>query len=371
MGILSALLGDANPAAVWAAQNRGWLGQVGAGFGSGTSFSDGLAQAASMGPQGQRVDDAYRVAEEQKAERQRAINQTSEYLRNTFPDLAEAVNAGMPMDAAWNEAMKRKQPGYGQQAQADLPASIQEYNFAKEQGFTGSFMDFQTQRGGAAEVSLTPTWGIDADPNSPTYNKPVLGQLNKAGRFVKTELPEGVQPMDPGQLAGVRTEATVDAKAAGAARQALPAAEAAYEMTTKAVEALLSDEKGQSEQFSQNPLLPRNMFVMGGSPMANMQNQMKQLTGQAFLQIRQALKGAGQVTDYEGQRGEAAISRAQAAFESGDQKAFQQAVIEFKDAMDKGMQLLRAQANGGYAAGSPAVTGASNAGGGWKVVGVR
>jgi hypothetical protein len=365
MGVLEMLLGKDNPAAQWAAQNRGWTSALGAGLGSGSTFSEGLANAAANGPVGQRVDDAYRVAEEEKAARAAQINQTAEYLRNTFPDLAEAVNAGMPLDSAWNEAMKRSQPGYGQ-ADGMKPMEINGQLVDPMTGkVLGDYRTDPTAKGGPAEVALQPTWLQDAQGNW------ILGQLAKDGSVVQTKLPDGMKPASPGELAGNKTEATVDAKTAAVARQALPAAEAAYEMTTKAVDALLSDEKGQAEQFGQNPLLPRNMFVMGGSPMANMQNQMKQLTGQAFLQIRQALKGAGQVTDYEGQRGEAAISRAQAAFESGDQKAFQQAVIEFKDAMDKGMQLLRAQANGDYAAGSPAVTGASNAGSGWKVVGVR
>jgi hypothetical protein len=58
----------------------------------------------------QPARDAYAQSEAEKAERLAQINQTSEYLRNTFPDLAEAVNAGMPLDSAWNEAMKRSQP---------------------------------------------------------------------------------------------------------------------------------------------------------------------------------------------------------------------------------------------------------------------
>lgn len=113
MSILAALLGKDNPAAQWAMQNRGWKSAIGAGLAAGPTFEQGLANAAQMGPQGQMADDAYRVAEEEKAARAAQINQTAQYLANTFPDLAEAVNAGMPLDSAWNEAMKRSQPGYG------------------------------------------------------------------------------------------------------------------------------------------------------------------------------------------------------------------------------------------------------------------
>jgi hypothetical protein len=81
---------------------------------SAPSFDQGLAAGGQGFMQGAQVDSAYRVAEEEKAARAAQINQTAQYLAQTFPDLAEAVNAGMPLDAAWNEAMKRSQPGYGQ-----------------------------------------------------------------------------------------------------------------------------------------------------------------------------------------------------------------------------------------------------------------
>lgn len=367
MGVLEMLLGKDNPAAMWAQQNRGWTSALGAGLGSGATFSEGLANAAQMGPQGQRVDDAYRVAEEQKAERQRAINQTAQYLAQTFPDLAEAVNAGMPLDAAWSEAMKRKQPGYGQQAQADLPASIQEYQFAKDQGFTGSFLDFQTQRGGAAEISLTPTWGIDQDKDSPTFGQRVLGQLGKDNKFHRTDM-GGVQPIDPVQMQGDKTGVTVDAKTAAAARAALPGLERAAEIAYDAIDLVTTDEKGLGEQFGNILGVPqRNLPVLPGSSLGNWQANFAQAKGQSFLQAREMLKGGGPITDYEGQKADAAFSRMETAAALGDKENFLLAAKDFKEAIDSGVTKLREVASGGYSAGAPAVGGGT----GWKVIGVE
>ena len=118
MSILSALLGKQNPAAMWAAQNRGWLGSVGAGLASGPTFEQGLANAAQMGPQGQRVDDAYRVAEAAKAERQQQINKTMEAVQQ-WPDLVKLLEAGNDTAPILSEAFKRMTPGYGAAAQPD------------------------------------------------------------------------------------------------------------------------------------------------------------------------------------------------------------------------------------------------------------
>jgi hypothetical protein len=65
------------------------------------------------------------------------------------------------------------------------------------------------------------------------------------------------------------------------------------------------------------------------------------LRGKAFLQARQDLKGGGQITDYEGQRAENALLRASQAKDEAD---FVSAILEFKDAVTRGYQILEQQA---------------------------
>jgi hypothetical protein len=64
--------------------------------------------------------------------------------------------------------------------QEDLPSSVQEYNFAKEQGFKGSFMDFELakKRAGASNTTVSygaPVAGVDASGN------PIFFQPSKDG----------------------------------------------------------------------------------------------------------------------------------------------------------------------------------------------
>lgn len=73
--------------------------------------------------------------------------------------------------------------------QAGSSDDIREYEYAKRQGFNGTFQDWvANKRAGAGEVSLNPIWGEDEQGN------PVLGQLNKRGEFVQTKMPGGIKP---------------------------------------------------------------------------------------------------------------------------------------------------------------------------------
>jgi hypothetical protein len=200
-------------------------------------------------------------------------------------------------------------------------------------------------------LSTQPTWGRDAQGNS------VLGQIGADGAFHPTQMPDGVTPIDPGAMAGARTSNTVDAKSEAAARGALPAAEQAYALSATTLAQINKNSDGLADNFGNTLGMPNQRLpARDGSARADLLNQVKQLGGQAFLQIRQALKGAGQVTDYEGQKGEIALTRMAAAIENGSKADFDQALVDYQSAMDNGLRLLREQANGGYNAGAPAVT---------------
>lgn len=334
-------------------------------------LSGDLSNAPLYAMEGKKVDDAYATAEKEKAAAAAQLNQTIEFLRQTAPKYAEAVQAGVltPGDA-YKMFIADSQP----QAAAAQPAAVQEYEYYKQQAIAAgqqplSWLDYQTQRGGQSEISLTPTWGIDTDQSSPTFGKMVLGQLGKDNKFHRTDM-GGVQPVDPATMAASKTGGVTDAKTAGAARAALPSAESAYQLTEQALanfdvgatgDAAKSVKEGMSENFGKIAgIYPQQWApILPGTNRANFQNVVDQLSGQAFLNIRQALKGAGQVTDYEGAKGEIALSRMSAAAKSGDEVAFKQALQDFKVAIDNGMRLLRETAQGGYSAGAPNVTGPS------------
>lgn len=325
---------------------------LGYGLANSSTVGNAFGVATQYGARQQPYRDEQATLAEQRKKDALEKNQTSEWIAANFPQYSN-----LPPAQAWQAAMgdlsaQRNASSGGPSPTADM----QNYEY----GLTHpGFIDFQTQRGGAAETSLTPTWGIDSDPQSPTYNKPVLGQLNKAGQFVKTALPPGVQPMNPMDLAGGKTTATVDAKTAAGARAALPGAEQAVTIAKNAIALIRDDAKGLADQFGNTGPFPnRNLPVIPGvfgQDRGNWQANFSQANGQAFMQARQMLKGGGPITDYEGMKGEAAYSRMQAAVEKGDKENFLRALDDFEQAVDQGYQKLVDTANSAYAAGGPAV----------------
>lgn len=78
-------------------------------------------------------------------------NQTLEFFKQKAPEYAEMVAAGMPVNEAWKQYTEQR---YAQQKN---PAAVQEYEYAKQQGYGGSFMDFQIdqRKAGASQNNIT------------------------------------------------------------------------------------------------------------------------------------------------------------------------------------------------------------------------
>jgi len=76
---------------------------------------------------------------------------------------------------------------------------------------------------------------------------------------------------------------------------------------------------------------------------ARVESRIDKLAGQSFLQAREMLRGGGQITDFEGQRAEAAMARLNRAQSVADFKA---ALNEFNDAVAEGIRKLEAAAGG-------------------------
>lgn len=170
MAGLADLLGPNNPFQQFVAANRGTLGQIGAGLGSGQNFSAGLAQAAQNMPLGQQQDDAFATAQKAEAERAKALNSTIEWMRSAgMNDLVSGVEGGgLDMQTAWQEALKRSAPGYGQ---PDLTADMQNYQFAQS---NPGFADFMGGSQGAPTIVET---------YDPVSGQPVKGYM-RGSEFV-------------------------------------------------------------------------------------------------------------------------------------------------------------------------------------------
>jgi hypothetical protein len=335
-------------------QRRNALAGLGAGLLNG--------QPGAGVQQGIAADSAYAIQQKEQAERERLIaeqqserNQTTAWIKANFPQYSN-----LPPAQAWQAAMGDLQAKRSASTGSDLPASAQEYQFAKENGFTGTFPEWmQTGRNGAAgpQLGMTPQWAQDEKGNW------VLGQMSSDGRFQPTDM-GGLKPVDPLTAAGGKSGAVVDGKTQANARAALPGAQQALAIAENAINLVRNDTAGLDEQFGNTMGVPnRNLPVVPGvfqQAKGNWQANFSQAKGQGFMQAREMLKGGGPITDYEGMKGEAAFSRMEQAVAIGDKETFLLALDDFEAAVRDGYAKLVATANGEYDAGAPAVTGAAN-----------
>lgn len=78
---------------------------------------------------------------------------------------------------------------------------------------------------------------------------------------------------------------------------------------------------------------------------ADFERRREQIQGRAFLQAFETLKGGGQITEREGEAATAALARAQAA---QSEEAFIEAMLEFQDTLQRGIERARSQASGNF-----------------------
>jgi hypothetical protein len=101
-------------------------------------------------------------------------NKTLEYLQQNNPELAAMMEAGMSGSEALGLAYKAQQP-----PKAEKPTSaIQNYNFAREQGYDGSFVDWQTgqKKAGATNINIDNTSEVGTIPQGfEMFTDPVTG----------------------------------------------------------------------------------------------------------------------------------------------------------------------------------------------------
>lgn len=112
--LVETLLGAKSPVTQWTQRNSNLL------TGLGTSLlSDGMNFAPAQ--QGAMMDRQVAAQKDADAKLAATSNATKTWLAKNYPDLAQAVDAGLPVSDAWQEAFKRQQPGYGQGAAPQNP----------------------------------------------------------------------------------------------------------------------------------------------------------------------------------------------------------------------------------------------------------
>ena len=285
----------------------------------------------------------------------RKQNKTLELLRQANPELAQAVESGA---LSGSDAFKMY---YQQKLEAEKPKHP---NFVNAGGSlynpdTGEWLSPPAGAGNDAEFGLNPQYGVDAQGN------PVILQLSKGGTSKQTALPEGVtlskepikldagthfvlldpisrQPVGqiPKDLAGAEREKT-GGKLQGEAASALPQVETAANQMLATIDSLAADPYLGNMLGSWDSRTP-NLTTDA----ARVQSKMDQIGGQSFLQAFNMLKGAGQITEIEGQKATQAMARLNTAQSEDDYKA---ALKELRSVVNSAITNARIKAGQGAA----------------------
>lgn len=273
---------------------------------------------------------------------------------------------------AYHDAMLQQ----GQQRMT--PNSVREYEYAKQNGFTGTFEEYRTQAMGRNEVpanireweafnKLSPedqSRYLTMKRSNPYQNFGGFMALpNQAapGQFQavveKTPPPEQM-PAFKGDQARESAAGKVQGTTQATAAVNLPQTIAQAEQSIKLVDDLINDPAmknvvGMPESIS--GLTSKFGAPIAGSPEAGFIAKLDQLGGQQFLQAFETLKGGGQITEIEGKKATDAISR---LMKTGQSEAeYRKAAEEFKSIIRAGIN--RAKMKAGQSAGG--------ATGGWSI----
>lgn len=269
--------------------------------------------------------------EQQQAEQEQAA------LRQAFeqkaPDLLPWLDAGQ-VDYAMAEYDRRNQPQGG----IDPTAAMQEYNFAVGQGYDGTFADWKnggSNGGGGLGTTIYTLRGANGEL--------IPAQVSQDGSLVPTRLPDNMS-FDPGALNAERAAGNVTGKGAGQAALDLPAAITEAQKVALQIEDL-KNHPGLDEIFGKTLGVIPNQWgpTFPGTNKANAMARIEQMSGNAFLNGRQLLKGGGAITDMESNKAEAAFARLSTA---QTKEEFIKGLNEFNDALMTGVAKLQAQAGG-------------------------
>lgn len=221
--------------------------------------------------------------------------------------------------------------------QSATPADLQKYEFARNQGYKGTFMQFMS------EMRPTPSPMYSAVPTP----QGIMSFNARTGR------PEMVAPgvipaaQDPA-LAGRRAELTAAGTATGQAQAqaqlGLPQHESIANETISRIDELISHPGMRGAVGA--PSIGKAMSFVPGTEEANFMSLFNSIKGRQFLEAFESLKGGGQITEVEGRQATQAISDMNTA---QSEEAFVRSANQFRNIVLKGLERARNKAAGGRA----------------------
>ncbi len=276
------------------------LMQLGLGILSGQTPQDGFGNAAkglAVGvEQDQTAADKKRQAEDEKR------------LREALAGLSKQPNS--PLAGPYSSLM-------------------QAYPEATAKGL------IERQLGGSDQSSL-PQYGVQPIYGVDEQGNPAILQLSQSGQPIQTPLPKGFQlapgakNVDLGTSVGIldRTGQIINnvpkdiageqrqqeiGKVQGQAEASIPAVQQAADLMTSMIQDVRNDPNRASSTGWQAP-----MNAVPGTSGYGFQKKSDQLRGQAFMQAYQTLRGAGAISEKEGQAATDAITRLDTAMSDAD-----------------------------------------------------
>lgn len=289
----------------------------------GLQFGPQVAQlAGNMANQALIRDFQNKQLEAQTAERQAAREQRAQELVLRLQDaqLSREQNAALQRELAQLRID-------AQRDMAKLTASLK-------------------QSGSGAQPYFTPvptTGGIGSFDNRTGQMRIISGPDGKP--IVKSS----DDPTLQGNIAGAKEAGKQRAKGQVEAESSLPGYVAESEGTIKLVDDLLNH-PGKKMAVGGSSLNPLN--YVPGTDAKDFKVRLEQIQGKQFLQAFESLKGGGQITEIEGQKATAAISRMNTA---QSEKEFDAAAREFQSVIKAGVERAKRKASAPVTPSAPSV----------------
>lgn len=281
-------------------------------------------------------------ARNQQVEQQQAQNALMQNRWETENARAQQTHQNALADRSWQQPLERQKAELGlklTQAQID-----------------------KTNRGGddAVQYGLQPQYARGPDGTVQAY---VMG---KDGRPKMIDFGNGAAALPPADLAYERARGKEGGEGAGKAQVDLPRVEANAERMRAQIKAVKESDLGRvTGWMGQLPTFrPESVDV---------EERAGQLTGGAFLQAFESLKGGGQITEIEGAKATAALARLQNFKQS--EAGYREALKDFETEVERLVELARTRAGApraqAPASGPAAAAAAAAPSGGWSITRVK
>jgi hypothetical protein len=224
---------------------------------------------------------------------------------------------------------------------ADTPNTVQEFQFAKQNGYGGSYEDWVTTK---SRANNPPAYGqFLITPDGYAFGDRRTGEVTPTTMGGQQVRAFTADPNAQGAVAAAKEGGQVAAKAQTEAAINLPSVISNADQTVSLIDQALAHPGLSAATGVQGTLDPRN--YVAGTDAKDFQIRLDQLKGKTFLEAFNSLKGAGAITDVEGRKAEEAIGRLNRA-QSTDE--FKKSLSDLRDIVQAGK--VRSQVKAGQIA---------------------